>query len=540
MEWNAPGDTGHSHALTSPREQQVANDPRSPSPPSSQIPVATSTTHEHNKVTHARLTSPTQEKPEELSSLSAEVLFIVICSMGQLLFAIFLADTVVNQSALISALGASESLSPWLIGSFLLANGVSVVVSGSLADLTNPRWLILGAFTWLTIWNLVGVFSVQPSLMVLYFVVRAMQGLAVGILESTAMSMLGRIYQPGQRKNKVFAAMSAMIPMGFGIGALQGGALSAHLEWIFASSTILCLCCVPVTLWTVPDLPPCASEVPGELLSVKDLDFLGAAVSFSACGVLIFGLTEGAPTHWTPYTYALVIAGVLLFVVFYFVERRARRPLIDNRLWKTPGFLPLIVSYFLGYGAYVGAWMFYAVRFFLTIQSRSPIIVACYLLPIPVAGIVATWLVAKTLHVLPGHYILITSMIAFSLGPVFFLPQTASTSYWALSFPGIILCTFGPDLSFAAASIFITSNVPRSFQGSAGSLLITVQNLSSAIFTAVGDTVGERVTDSAGYSLDLASLRAIWWVSLGSSVLGALICIAFVRIPMSEEKEHIQ
>lgn len=73
------------------------------------------------------------------------------------------------------------------------------------------------------------------------------------------------------------------------------------------------------------------------------------------------------------------------------------------------------------------------------------------------------------------------SMLAFTLGPAFFLPQTADTMYWKLSFPGVALVAFGPDLAFAAASIFITSNVARSYQGSAGSLLVTNQNLSSAI-----------------------------------------------------------
>ncbi|XHG04733.1 hypothetical protein AWENTII_007980 [Aspergillus wentii] len=126
-------------------------------------------------------------------------------------------------------------------------------------------------------------------------------------------------------------------------------------------------------------------------------------------------------------------------------------------------------SYFLGYGAYVVAWMFYAVRFFLTIQDRPPIIADVYLLPVAVSGTIATWVVAKTLHIISGHYIMILSMIAFTLGPVFFLPRTEIMIYWALSFPGLILSTFGPDMSFAAASIFISSNVPRPFQGAAGS-----------------------------------------------------------------------
>ncbi|KAE8363514.1 MFS general substrate transporter [Aspergillus caelatus] len=466
-------------------------------------------------------------KPPELPTLFAEMVFVVVCSVGQLFFAIVLANTLVNQITLIGALGLDGSKSPWLIGSFCLANGVSVVVSGSLADLTNPKWLTVGALVWLTVWNLIGVFSITPSRMVLHFV-------------STAVSMLGRIYKPGKRKTTVFSSMAAMIPLGFGVGALQGGAFSAHLHWVFGSTAIMCAVCTVAAYWAVPNLPPSSGAAGDGKLSIKDFDYLGAAISVSGCGLLIFGLTQGAPTHWTPYTYILVIVGMFLLVAFYFVERWVSRPLIDNRLWKTPGMIWLLISYFLGYGAFNGAWMFYAVRFFLTIQDKPPIIAALYFIPLAISGTVATVVVAKTLHVLPGHYILICSMIAFALGPAFFLPQTSNTIYWALSFPGVILVAFGPDMSFAAASIFVTSNVPKSFQGSAGSLLVTMQNLSSAIFTAIGDTIGESVTKEEGYSLNLDALRAIWWFSLATSLLSALICGVFVRIPKAEEKEHLQ
>lgn len=149
--------------------------------------------------------------------------------------------------------------------------------------------------------------------------------------------MLGRIYKPGQRKNRVFAAMSAMIPMGFGIGALQGGAFSAHLQWVFASTAILSFFCTLAALWVVPTLPPSlAEDGSGEQLSIKHSDFAGAIVCVCACGSLIFGLTQGAPTAWTPYTYALVIVGVVLFGIFYLIERKSPRPLIDTASGRPP------------------------------------------------------------------------------------------------------------------------------------------------------------------------------------------------------------
>ncbi|KAL3301775.1 MFS general substrate transporter [Colletotrichum asianum] len=124
---------------------------------------------------------------------------------------------------------------------------------------------------------------------------------------------------------------------------------------------------------------------------------------------------------------------------------------------------------------------------------------------------------------MPGHWILMGSMLAFATGPAFFLPQTSGTMYWALSFPGFVISTFGPDMSFAAVSVFITSNVPRSYQGAAGSLVITAQNLSTAVFAALGDTVGEKVTEMADSTLDLGALRAIWWMSLATAMTGALV-----------------
>lgn len=469
--------------------------------------------------------------PQMFSSLVEELSFVGICSMGQMMFAIHLAQAFVNQVTYIEALETSTLNTAWLIGSFLVANGVSVVISGSLADLINPKSLLCGAFLWLSLWSLIGAFSLSPSRIVLFFIVRAMAGLAIGTLASASMSMLGRVYHPGVRKNRVFSLMGAMIPFGFTIGAVQGGALSAHLPWLFGSTALLALACFLAAAWCIPSLPV-------ESVSIKDFDFMGAACAMAGCGLVIFGLTQGTPTHWTPYAYSLVIVGLLFLVAFGFLEGRVRRPLIDNRLWSTPGFVPVMISYFLGYGAFAGAFHFYAARFLLTIQSRSPIIVGCCLIPVGVAGAVASWIVARTLHVIPGHYIMIGSMLGFAAGPAFFLPQNADTSYWALGFPGFILSTLGPDMSFAATSIFITSNVPKSYQGAAGSLVITAQNLSTAILAAIGDTVGEKATRSPDGSLDIMSLRAIWWLSLATALVGAVICVCFVRIPKSEEKEH--
>jgi hypothetical protein len=260
---------------------------------------------------------------------------------------------------------------------------------------------------------------------------------------------------------------------------------------------------IPSSLKRVADIAD--TEAP----TIRQFDLLGASLAVSGRVCLLFGLTQGSVTEWSPYSYSLVIVGTLLLVASFPVERWVERPLIPTRLWKTKGFTPLIIAYFLGFGPFSRAWHFYAVQFWLRIQHTAPLTVAIYLLPNAIVGVLAAWVVSKTIDVVLGHYIYLAAMLSFALGPAFFLPQTSGTTYWALSLPGVALATFEPDLSFAAASIHITSNVHQSYQGSAGSLLVTVQTLSPAVMASLADAIGNKVDKTPSGDMGLEGLRAI-------------------------------
>jgi MFS family permease len=292
-------------------------------------------------------------RPVELSSLSTELIFVLVCSSGQLFFSFFQGNVNVNQQAFRQALGIQNSELPWMVGSYLVALGLSVILSGALSDLMPPRLVVVVAFVWLTIWNIIGVFSLTPARSTLFFFMRAMQGLSVGVIVSGSMSILGRVYAPGLRKTRVFSAMAAMAPFGFWLGAIQGGALTAHLPWIFGSNAILCALCAVAAYFTIPALRPVADIEGVDAPTIRDFDWKGAILATAGCVCLLFGLTQGNVAHWSPYTYVLIIVGALLLAAFFFVEQKVHRPLIPNSLWKTSGFAPLMAAYFLGFGGFV-------------------------------------------------------------------------------------------------------------------------------------------------------------------------------------------
>jgi MFS family permease len=293
-----------------------------------------------------------QGVPPELRNLLAEVIFVLTCSGGQLVSALLIGHVAVTQAVFGDALGIPPSQIPWLLGSSSLAAGLSVIISGSLADLTPPKPLMVGGFLWAAVWNVVAAVAISPRLKILFFVARAMQGLAAGVLVSASMSILGRVYKPGIRKTRVFSLMAAFSPFGYWLGCLQAGALSSHLPWIFGSTAIFLAGCTLAAQLTIPPLPPAKDSVNTEAPSLRQFDYLGAGLASIGCSLIIFGLTQGSSAHWNPYTYSTMILGFLMLVGFYFIEKRVSRPLIPNKLWQMPGFGALLISYFLGLGAY--------------------------------------------------------------------------------------------------------------------------------------------------------------------------------------------
>ena len=524
-----------------------------------------------------------QSRPLMLPTPLSEIAFILICSAGQFFFSSLLGNMTVLQRVLIESLGMPNTQAPWLNGSYLLANGLSVVLSGALADLFGARKLICASLGWLCAWCIIGASTAHLRSVGAFLLVRAMQGLAVGGLTSASISYLGRVYKPGLRKNRVFSVMASLAPFGFVLGGIQGGALAHRIDVLFGSNAVLAGAALMAAIVYAPSEArmrqheSASASAAAAVHAARKFDYIGATLAVGACGLLLFGLTQGSSAHWSPYTYGSVLGGLACLVAFVVAESRVAHPLIPNSLWKIKGFVPLSLSYFLSFGSF-SAWQFYAVAFWIRVQSASPLRAALYLLPNAFVGVLATFLVARTSHLISGHLILGIGCLASAIGPAFFFTQGPDTPYWALSMPAIALSTFAPDLSFAAASIFITSNVSRSYQGCAGSVLITLQNLSSAIMTSLGETVGAIVAEkqwgvasvpaalasfpasahvgqlanatadsfvnplvnpAGGPGLPLETFHAIWWMDLAGGLLALAIALVALRIPKAEEREHL-
>ena len=59
-------------------------------------------------------------------------------------------------------------------------------------------------------------------------------------------------------------------------------------------------------------------------------------------------------------------------------------------------------------------------------------------------------------------------MVAFLIGDIMAAVTPADSSYWAVTFPSLLLVISGPDLSFSTGQLIVSNSVDREFQGIAG------------------------------------------------------------------------
>lgn len=117
---------------------------------------------------------------------------------------------------------------------------------------------------------------------------------------------------------------------GFTAGAVLGGLLTDLLSWRWAF-----LVNVPVTAAILAVAPAVIAD--SRPAGRPRLDLPGAVTVTGGLLAVVYGLTHAGEAGWTePVTLAALGAGAALLTAFWFVEKRARKPLVPVRILRRP------------------------------------------------------------------------------------------------------------------------------------------------------------------------------------------------------------
>ena len=340
---------------------------------------------------------------------------------------------------------------------------------------------------------------------------------------------------------------AAGAPLGAVIGNLLGGIIAeyASWKWVFVAMGLAALAVSATAFFVIP--PP-----PGRLLREEgtpraSIDWLGAFLITAGLLALLFALTEGNVVGWsTPWIPALIVISVILVTLFVFWQRHLEKkgnlaPIMKVSNFSNPQFSAAMAIMALFFSSFNG-FLVYATYFYQDYQGLSPLQTTLRFIPTGVTGFLTAVVVSQLLSRVPTYVMLAVGNTCVSISALLFAaPIPPDASYWAWSFPAMVLSVFGADTTWPSLILFTSHSLPQSDQALGGALVNSMGQVGRAIGLAVataiqtavmsrerGVSVQEVGAVEVGDAASLLGLRAAgWWnFGLGLSAL-VVVLVAF-------------
>ncbi|KAL5114551.1 multidrug-resistance type transporter aminotriazole resistance [Pleosporales sp. CAS-2024a] len=484
----------------------------------------------------------TQSIAQTLSTLHETLVIALLCST-QFITQVSLLNTLnilplISQSLHITNIGVEA----WLIAGYSLTVGTFILLSGRCGDVFGYKIMIVIGFVWAAIWNVVAGCSVFVNGhgnggQVLFILARVFSGIGPAILLPNALGLLGASYNPGRKKDMVFSLFGSCAPGGAVVGGTSAGLWSLiWWPWTFWTFGITLLVLAALSALILPSVP-LSREV--QSLSFKqrlqELDLLGAAVGITAMILFNFAWNQAPGFGWSKvYIYVLLIVGIFLFPVFFWIElKAAKKPLVPFDALTTDVSFVLVCE-MCGWAAF-GIFVYYFISFLQNIRGTSPLLTMAQICPVAISGFLAAITTGHIISRIGPAWVMLIAMCAFATGLVLVATMPADQNYWKQAFVVTLIIPWGMDMSFPAGTLIMSDAVPKRHQGMAASLVNTVVNYSISIGVCIAGTVEVHVKGSGASKEDvLKGYRAALYLGVGLSSLGIATSLLFLY------KKHVR
>ncbi|MFA7767863.1 MFS transporter [Streptomyces sp. NRRL S-448] len=216
---------------------------------------------------------------------------------------------------------ATENLQ-WIATAFALSAAGFSLLFGRVADLIGARKVFLAGLVLLTLSSLAGglVDAAGPLL-----AARVAQGLATAMVTPAGLALLITSFPEGPLRDRALGLNGAMLSAGFTCGAILGGLLTDTLSWRWGFFIN-----IPIGILLIVVTP---LLLKGSRSHGGKLDIPGAISVSAGLIALVYGISAAGQYGWgDPTTLISLAVGVVLLVVFGFVELNASEPLAPLRI----------------------------------------------------------------------------------------------------------------------------------------------------------------------------------------------------------------
>lgn len=398
--------------------------------------------------------------------------------LGAVCLALFMAlldGSIVNVAIpnIAKGLGASFGDVEWVLNAYTLVFASLLVTFGRLGDMFGrKRFFIVGL-------GLFGLGSLlcglSPSIGFL-IASRVVQALGGAFMMPATLSLTAVNFPPEQR-GMAMGLWGATSGIATAVGPSLGGWITELASWhyIFFINVPIVLIAIPFALWAIPES---RDERP------HSVDFAGAGLSIVMLASLSYGLIEGPSKGWAS-TEVLALFGVAVvaFAAFLFWEKRAKEPIMDLSLFKSPAFTAGNLSGAILMFGMMG--MFFMLPIYMQLNLGYDAIKTGFALtPLSAAVLVSAPLSGRLSDKVGSRWLVFAGMLV-AAAAVFWLSFLPYDAGWQFLAGPLVVAGLGMGLVMAPMTSAVMAVAPAGEEGAASGVLSTMRQLGGLFGVAV-------------------------------------------------------
>ena len=377
------------------------------------------------------------------------------------------------------ALNIPQNQMSWIQTAYLIAEVISIPLTGFLTRALTMRWLFVGAVSVFTLASIACAASGNFSTLIMF---RIVQGFSGGTLIPAVFSAIFLLFPI---RLQPFATMIAgvLAVLAPTVGPIVGGWITETYSWpwLFLINVVPGITAASVATVLLPKGQPSFDQIP-----LLDLTSLGLGAT--ALATLEIAIKEAPERGWmSPLVGALLSLCLITAFGFVFRTLRSQRPLVDLRTFRDRNFsICCLLSFLLGMGLFGSVYLMPV--FLAYVRAHNAFEIGKIMLVTGVAQLAVAPLAVVLVRRVDLRLLTGLGFLVFALGLGLSSVQTRATDFDEMLWPQIVR---GSAIMFCILppTQLALGQLAKALVADASGLFNLMRNLGGAIGIAIIDTV---------------------------------------------------
>lgn len=377
------------------------------------------------------------------------------------------------------ALNIPKDQMSWIQTAYLIAEIISIPLTGFLTRVLTMRWLFVVAISVFTLASIACAVSGSFSTLIAF---RILQGFSGGTLIPAVFSAIFLLF-PVRLQPLATVIAGVLAVLAPTVGPVVGGWITETYSWpwLFLINVVPGIIAALVATVSLP-------KGPASLVQIRHLDVISLGLGATALATLEIAIKEAPERGWmSPLVGGLLSLCLIAALGFVFRTLRSKRPLVELRIFRDRNFsIGCLLSFVLGMGLFGSVYLMPV--FLAYVRAHNALEIGKIMLVTGVAQLAVAPLAVFLVRRVDERLLTGLGFLLFAIGLGLSSVQTRATDFDEMLWPqlvrgcAIMFCILPPTQ-------LALGQLAKTAIADASGLFNLMRNLGGAIGIAVIDTV---------------------------------------------------